>query len=186
MNLSNLIDACRTWKDASWVLAQVGEGVRAGRAWGHGFRQQFGGRASKAWVPTHREPFVGVPDQKAILAGGLGFEPRNGLPRQRFSRPSPSSARPSSQVGAYREIELGRATFKTVDLIGQTQPLAGRYGRRATDGSRRAGSRAGFKCHRATVARTRSRVRAERPTGVRSTFLRGPPRSATSAGSSKR
>ena len=37
----------------------------------------------------------------ARKAGGVGFEPTDELPHQRFSRPSPSSARPSSRLEGY-------------------------------------------------------------------------------------
>jgi hypothetical protein len=103
-----------------WVRTHCrGKSVHAGRA--SGARSPFGSssvlvvRATKASVPAHRVAIPDVPGQRAILAGGLGFEPRNGSPRQRFSRPSPSSARPPSQVGAYREIDRRRATLMTVD-----------------------------------------------------------------------
>jgi hypothetical protein len=52
-----------------------------------------------------------------IAGGRKGCSQRHIRP---FSRPSPSSARPSSQVGAYREMELEAGTFKTVDLPART------------------------------------------------------------------
>ncbi len=82
----------------------------------------IGPRYRRCIIPTNKSHQNDVYD--ASRAGGVGFEPTDELPHQRFSRPSPSSARPSSQVAAYRQIKLGRGDLPLAAAADVTKILA--------------------------------------------------------------